>query len=152
MTDHERFTVSLIRSESSEFEDAVPVSESVGDAINHTVIEGQEAWVRISTEPQLRSVEAVKTEGGGGWSIAIAVTELVRPHHAAYQELRQAIDDAIEGVPGVTEVEHEVDEVWWVNGSPSGQDLTRAVAHVLDEHADRLRDRCHNLEPGTAIA
>ena len=56
------------------------------------------------------------------------------------------------GLPGVTEVEHEVDEVWWVNGSPSGQDLTRAVAHVLDEHADRLRDRCHNLEPGTAIA
>jgi hypothetical protein len=152
MTDNERLMVSLIRSEHSQLEDAGTVDEVVSDAIHHTVIEGQEAWVRISTEPPLRSVEAVKTEGAGGWSIAVAVTGLVRPHHAAYQELRQAIEDAIEGVPGVTEVEHEVNEMWWANGSPSGQDLTRAVAHVLDEHADRLRNHFDNLKPGTAVA
>ena len=152
MTDHEELMVAPIRSEDSNLEDAVVVSGAVSDAIKRTVIEGQEAWVRISTEPHLRSVEAVKNEGGGGWSVAVAVMEFVCPEHAAYQQLRQAIEDAIESVPGVTEIEHEVNEVWWANGSPSGEDLTRAVAHVLDEHADRLRDHCNNLEPGTSLS
>jgi hypothetical protein len=151
MTDHEKLMVPLIGSEDTKLDGAVTVSEVVSDAIYRTVIEGQEAWVRMSTEPHLRSVEAVKNEGGG-WSVAVAVMEFVRPEHAAYQELRQAIEDAIESVPGVTEVEREVNEVWWPNGSPSGEDLARAVAHVLDEHADRLRDHYNNLTPGTALS
>ena len=98
----------------------------------------------MSTEPHLRSVEATKNEGGG-WSVAVAVMEFVRPEHAVYPELRQAIEDAIESVPGVTEVERQVNNVWWVSGSPSGEDLARAVAQVLDDHADRLRDHYNNL-------
>jgi hypothetical protein len=148
MTDHEKNIVALIGSEDSKLEGAVTVSEVVDDAIHRTFIDGQEAWVRNSTEPHLRSIEAVKNHGGGGWSVAVAVMELVRPEHAVYQELRQAIEDAIESVPGVTEVEREVNEEWWASGSPSGEDLARTVAHVLDEHADRLRDHYNNYKSG----
>jgi hypothetical protein len=152
VTDLEQLMVALIGSEDPKLEGAVTAGEVVSDAIYRTVVDGQEAWVRISTEPHLRSVEAVKNEGVSGWSVAVAVMEFVRPEHAAYQELRQSIDDAIASVPGVTEVEREVNKVWWASGSPSGEDLARAVAHVLDEHADRLRDHYNDLEPGTALA
>jgi hypothetical protein len=77
--------------------------------------------------------------------------ELVRSEHAVYPELQQAVEDAIESVPGVTEVEREVNGVWWASGTPSGEDLARAVADVLDEHADRLRDHYNTLTPGTAF-
>jgi formyltetrahydrofolate synthetase len=150
MTDHEKPPVALIGSEDTKLDGAVTVSEVVSDAIYRAVIEGQEAWVRTGTEPHLRSVAAVKNEGGG-WSVAVAVMEFVRPEHAAYQELLQAIEDAIESVPGVTEVEREVNEGWWASGTPSGEDLARAVADVLDEHADRLRDHYDTLTPGTAF-
>jgi hypothetical protein len=151
MTDDDKLMVALIGSEDTKLDGAVTASEVFSDAIDRTVIEGQEAWVRMSTEPHLRSVEALKNEGGG-WSVAVAVMEFVRPEHAAYPELQQAIDDAIERVPGVTEVEREVNEVWWASGTPSGEDLARAVADVLDEHADRLRDHYNNLTPGTALS
>jgi len=151
MTDLEELMVALTGSNDTTVEGAVTVSEVVSDAIYRTIVDGQEAWVRISTEPHLRSVEAVKHQGGGGWSVSVAVMEFVRPEHACYQELRQAIDDAIESVPGVTEVEREVNDEWWVSGSGSGEDLARAVAHVLDEHANRLRDHYNNRTPGTAL-
>jgi hypothetical protein len=152
MTDLEQLMVALIASEDTKLEGGVTVSEVVSDAICRTVVDGQEAWVRISTEPHLRSVEVVKNEDVSGWSVAVPVMEFVRPEHAAYRELRQAIEDAIESVPGVTEVEREVNKVWWASGSPSGEDLARAVAHVLDERADRLRDHYNDLEPDTAPA
>jgi hypothetical protein len=150
MTDHEELRVELIGSEDTKLAGAVTASEGESDAMDRTVIEGQEAWVRMSTEPHIRSVEVVKNEGGG-WSVAVAVMEFVRPEHAVYPELHQAIEDAIESVPGVTEVEREADEVWWASGTPSGEDLARAVADVLDEHADRLRDHYDNISPGTAF-
>jgi hypothetical protein len=151
MTTHEKPMAALIGNEDSKLDGAVTVSEVVSDAMHRTVLEGQEAWIRMSTEPHLRSVEAVKNEGGG-WSVTVAVMEFVRPEHAAYPELQQAIEDAIESVPGVTEVEREVNDVWWASGTPSGEDLTRAVADVLDEHADRLRDHYNSLTSGTAFS
>jgi hypothetical protein len=151
MTDHEKLMVALIGSEDTKLDGAVTASDGFSDAIYRTVIEGEEAWVRKSTEPHLRSVAVVKNEGGG-WSVRVAVMEFVRPEHAAYRELQQAIEDAIESVPGVTEVEREVHEVWWASGTPSGEDLAKAVADVLDEHADRLRDHYNNLPPGTTFS
>lgn len=148
MADQEKLTAAPIGSEDTKFDGAVTVSEVVSDAMDRTVIEGQEAWVRMSTEPHLRSVEAVKNEGGG-WSVAVAVMKFVRPEHAVYPELQHAIEDAIESVPGVTEVEREVNEVWWASGTPSGEDLARAVADVLDEHADRLRDHYNDVWDGS---
>jgi hypothetical protein len=114
------------------------------ETIRRACMNGQETWVRVSPEPQLRFVEARKNDSGGGWSVSVAAIKFLRPQHAAYRELQQAIADAIKSVPGVSEVEHEVDESWWASGSPSGEDLARAVAHVLDHHADRLRDHFNN--------
>jgi len=151
MTDPEKLRVALIRSEDTKLDGPETVHEVFSDATYRTVIEGREAWVRRSTEPHLRSVEAVKNEGGG-WSVAVAAMEFVRPEHAAHQELQQAIEDAIESVPGVTEVEREVNRVWWASGTPSGEDLARAVADVLDEHADRLRAEYNDLTTGTAFS
>jgi hypothetical protein len=149
MTDYQRLAVALIGRKSSQAEDAVALIPAVSEAIHRAVIDGQEAWVRVSTEPHLRSVEVVKNASGGGWSVSAAATNIVRPQHAAYRELRQAIEDAIKSVPGVTEVERAVDESWWASGSPSGEDLARAVAHALDHHAERLRREYNNLEPGS---
>jgi hypothetical protein len=139
MTDHRRHVFVSMGSEAAPPEDAVAWRGVGDDAIRRAVINGQEAWVRVSTEPHLRSVEVIKNDSGGGWSVAIAATKFVHPQHALYGELRQAIEDAIESVPGVTEVERELNEVWWASGSPSGEDLVRAVAHALDHHAHRLR-------------
>jgi hypothetical protein len=142
----------LTESHASKAEDAVVLSGAVGESIHRAVVNGQEAWVRVSTEPHLRSVEAAKNESGGGWSVSVAAMKIVRPEHAACRELREAIEDAIKAVPGVTEVEREVNEAWWASGYPSGEDLARAVAHVLDQHADRLRDHYNSIEPGAALA
>jgi len=150
VTDHQRHSAALLGSKASKPEDAVALSGVVGEAIHRVTTNGQEAWVRVGTEPHLRSVEAVENESGGGWSVSVAAMKFVRPEHAAYGELRQAIEDAIKSVPGVTEVEREVNEVWWASGSPSGEDLARAVADVLDQHADRLRRHYNNLKSGAS--
>jgi hypothetical protein len=65
--------------------------------------------------------------------------EFVREGDPPYEELRQAIEAAIVGVPGVAHVEREDTEVWFATGSPSGRELTEAVARVLDDRAGRLR-------------
>jgi len=152
MSDHRAHSVELNGSEISKPEDAAAQSGVVCEATRRVAIDGQEAWVRVSTDPHLRSVEAVRNDSGGGWSVSVALMKFVHPEHAVYRELRQAIEDAIKSVPGVIEVEHELNEAWWVSGSPSGQDLARAVAHVLDQHADYLRHHCRNLRPGAAAS
>lgn len=144
MTDDRRCAASMP-------DDSGAASGAGSEAILRVVIDGQEAWVRDSTEPHVRSVVAVKNESGG-WSVSVAVMSLVRPQHAVYRELQQAIDDAIKSVPGVTEVEHEVNGAWWASGFPSGEDLTRAVAHVLDHHAERLRHHYDNLKPDIPLS
>jgi hypothetical protein len=53
--------------------------------------------------------------------------------------LRAAIAMELRGVAGVTEVREEDREVYWVAGSTSGDDLTRAAARAVDSFADRLR-------------
>ena len=133
--------------EMSKPEDAVAQSAAMSDRVHRTARNGQDAWVRVGTEPNLRSVEAVQNESGGGWSVSVGAMKFVHPEHGTYRELRQAIEDAIKSVPGVTEVEHEINDVWWASGSPSGEDLARAVAHVLDQHDDRIRKHYNDLQP-----
>jgi hypothetical protein len=149
MTEHEMNTAALTDGRASTGEAAPTPSGVVTESIHRTVVNGQEAWVRASSEPRLRSVEAVKNDSGGGWSVSVAALKIVHPEHAVCRALREAIEDAIEGVPGVSEVEHEANEVWWASGYPSGKDLTSAVAHVIDRYADRLRHRYDRVEPGS---
>ncbi len=101
--------------------------------------------MRPSSDPHLRSVEARRNDAGGGWSVGVAAMTFVRAEHAPYEELRDAIENAIKSVPGANEIEREHDGGWWVTGSPSGEDLVRAVSHVIDEHADRLRGHYNNV-------
>jgi hypothetical protein len=54
-------------------------------------------------------------------------------------ELRQRIDSALRGVDGVGDVAEEDREVWYVTGTPSGKDLVRAAAQVVDDLAGRAR-------------
>jgi len=119
------------------------------DAIEHRIIEGHEAWVRTSPEPHLRSVEAVKNDAGGGWSVKVAAMNPVGAEYAVCADLRAEIEGAIKSVAGVNEVEQELDGAWWACGISSGYDIVRAVARVLDAHADRMREHFsrHNVSP-----
>ena len=83
------------------------------DAIEHRIIEGHEAWVRTSPEPHLRSVEAVKNDAGGGWSVKVAAMNPVGAEYAACADLRAEIEGAIKSVAGVNEVESELDGAWF---------------------------------------
>jgi hypothetical protein len=55
-------------------------------------------------------------------------------------ELRQRVRRAMELVPGLTSVAENDNETWHVTGSPSGEALVRAVASVLNDLAERMRD------------
>jgi hypothetical protein len=46
----------------------------------------------------------------------------------------------MELVPGLTSVAENDNETWHVTGSPSGEALVRAVASVLNDLAERMRD------------
>ena len=65
--------------------------------------------------------------------------EFVREGEAPYEGLRDAIETALAAVHGVEEVQREDNEVWVVRGTPSGRELTAAVARVVDDRADELR-------------
>lgn len=113
--------------------------------VHHELTEGEESWVRTTNEPDIRSVEVMRLEAHGGWQVGVAVMEFVREGDAPYRELVRAIEAAISGVQGVDSVEREDTEVWWVEGSFSGEQVAIAVAGVLDERADVLRSHYENL-------
>jgi hypothetical protein len=71
--------------------------------------------------------------------------EFVRRGDPPYEDLRRAIEDALASVAGVEGVWREDTEVWLVGGSPSGRELVAAVARVVDDRADELRDWCSRL-------
>ena len=103
-----------------------------------------ESWLRETSEPDLRAVEANRIDEIGGWQVTVAVMEFVRsdPLEA---ELRQRIVGALRGVAGVTGAEEEDREVWFVTGTPSGKALAEAVGVVVDEFADRTRAHAGGL-------
>ena len=102
--------------------------------------EAQEAWERLTDDPDIRGIETVRIEGPAGWywNITIGVAELLRgdPLEA---ELRQRLDSALRGVDGIDDVAEEDREVWYVTGTPSGKDLVRVAAQVVDDLAGRAR-------------
>jgi hypothetical protein len=100
--------------------------------------DADEAWDRLTDEPEIRGVDAAWLDGAGGWQVSAWVLEFVAddPLEA---ELRQRVHDVLEGVEGVTDVGEYDRESWFVSGTPSGRELTEAVAVVVDELADRTR-------------
>jgi hypothetical protein len=99
-----------------------------------------ECWERISGgEAHLRSVGVYTEESlGGYWQVGLSAGEYFRDD-ALGQELDQRLVSALLAVPGVTSASRANWESWDVTGTPSGEALCRAAAHVVDDLADRMR-------------
>ena len=97
-----------------------------------------EAWERVTGEPDVRGVEAGRIDFADGWNVTVAVMEFVR-EDPLESELRRRIAAALRSVGGV-ETAGEMDrEVWFVTGTPSGDALVRAAAEVVDDLAGQTR-------------
>ena len=110
-------------------------------------VDGEEAWERLTDDPDVRGVEAVKLEASGDWAwqVGVFVAEFVRDDPLE-DELRQGMDTALRAVPGVTDVAEEDREVWIVDGAPAGEALVRAAAAVVDRLAPRAREYMGQLD------
>jgi hypothetical protein len=85
------------------------------------------------------------------WQIVVGLAEFVREDPLETQ-MSDAVYAALTGVAGVTRVAREDTEVWLAWGTPSGADLVRAVARVVDEllpavEEDRAQGRRQPLAP-----
>ena len=109
-------------------------------------VDGVEGWDRLTNEPELRGIEAIRNESEGPWqwSVTVWAMEFVR-EDPLEQELRAAIAGALARVPGVTRVAEEDREVWVVDGVPSGEALVEAAAGAVDALVDRVRIYVNNL-------
>ena len=101
-------------------------------------VDGDEGWERITDDPDVCGVEAIKAADPWVWSVTITAMEFVR-EDPLESDLRERVSRALRSVPGVADVAEEDREVWIVSGSPSGEDLVRAGASVVDAFADRIR-------------
>lgn len=103
-----------------------------------------EEWLRRTDEPDLRAVSAARVDRIGGWQVSVWVMEFVRSDPLE-SELRQRIGNALQAVSGVTSADSQDREVWVVTGTPSGQALVEAAAHVVDDLSDRTRAYLNSL-------
>ena len=103
-----------------------------------------EEWIRETSEPDIRDLGVAQLRDGGTWEVSIALAEFVRddPLEA---DMRRHMQEALAGVLGVTTVTEHDRETWDVAGNPSGQDLIRAAAGVLDGLAGRSREYMRRL-------
>lgn len=97
-----------------------------------------ELWQRLTDEPEIRGIEAWADREFEGWCVEVSAQEFIRQEPLG-AELRQRMQAALRAVEGVTEVDPHDNESWLVNGKPSGQELTKAAAEVVDGLADQLR-------------
>lgn len=96
-----------------------------------------EEWIRETDEPEVRNVGASKWPDEG-WEVSIWAAEFVR-EEPLESRMRKLIADGLLAVSGVISVWEEDHETWHVTGSPTGADLTRAAAAVIDSLADDIR-------------
>jgi hypothetical protein len=110
-------------------------------------VDGDEGWLRLTNEPEVRGVEAEPNMENAPWtwSLSVWAMEFVR-EEPLESELRAAIGVALESVPGVAEALEEDREVWAIAGSPDGEALVAAVADAVDGLAPRFRT--HIQSPG----
>jgi hypothetical protein len=101
--------------------------------------EVDEAWEWVIPDEVRGGVEATRIGFTGGWNVTVEAMEFVgeEPLEGA---LRCRIAAALRSVEGV-ETAAEMDrEVWFVTGTSSGEALVRAVAAVVDDLADQIRE------------
>ena len=109
--------------------------------------EMSEYWERMpARERHLRGVEVFTGDFFEGyWQVWIFAQEYFRQDPLGL-ELRRRLQTALRAVPGVTDAAEQDNETWMVSGSPSGEELCRAAANVLDELADRMWNAYHGLD------
>jgi hypothetical protein len=109
-----------------------------GGEVRREDIEGDEAWQRLTDEPEIRGIEAIRNDDPAGWQVTVWAMEFVR-EEPLESTVRRVIGSALRAVPGVDGVAEEDREVWWITGAVSGEALTRSAAAAVDELADQLR-------------
>ena len=109
----------------------IEVRQVVADGVD-------EAWERVTGEPDVRGVGAGRIDFAGGWNVTVAVMEFVR-EDPLESELRRRIAAALRSVRGVQAAGEMDREVWFVTGTPSGDALVRAAAEVVDHLAGQAR-------------
>lgn len=116
----------------------VPVPESQ--------VDGLQEWVRETDDQDVRGVSALQhdVDGRWNWQVEVWVAEFLR-EEPLEGEMRRLVDQAIRSVAGVAEVEEGDREVWILSGSPSGEDLVRAVGDAIDQIAPRARAHIDGL-------
>jgi len=107
---------------------------------------GNERWQRLTDEPDIRGIEVIRsmTRGPWQWSVIVGVMEFIR-EDPLEAEIRQAMAAELRAARGVARVSEEDREIWVVDGSPSGEELTRAAAKVVDRFAERTREHYESL-------
>jgi hypothetical protein len=95
-----------------------------------------EAWERAGLEPGwdalLRGAGACYWPGDDPyWQVSVSMAEFVR-EEPLQSEMSTAVQGALMIVPGVTDAAREDTETWVVWGTPSGEQLVRAVAAAVD--------------------
>lgn len=103
------------------------------------------SWV-VDEEDEVRAVHVIRSDDDEEWpwQIEVGAGEFVRTEPLE-TELIEAVDAAIRGVRGVTDVIHEDREVWMIAGRPRGRALARAVSDRLAPLVPRIEAELDSL-------
>lgn len=106
-----------------------------------------EEWGRVTTEPDLFGVAAVRIpDDDWPWQVYVSVMEFVSEPQAS--ELSAAVTAALSSAPGVTKAVHEDREKWAIKRNANGPALVHAASAVLDGFSAQLRSVFDQLESG----
>ena len=118
--------VSYRRPMPDDIEQVTPIDEEI-----------EQEWVRNSDD-EFRSIGAHKPHDYV-WQVTIGLAEFLR-EEPLESEMRREMDRVLRAVSGVSNVIEGDREVWDVAGSPTGEDLVRAAAGVVDGIAERAHE------------
>lgn len=110
--------------------------------------ESLEEWSRVTEEPDLEGVSAVRiSDGDWPWQVHVSVMEFIRTEPLE-SELGAAVSAALAAVPGVREAAHEDRETWIIKGDADGSSLVRAASAAVDRFSSQTRKAFDELDSG----
>ena len=111
--------------------------------------ENLEEWSRVTEEPELEGVSAVRcSDSDWPWQIHVWVMEFIRTDPLE-SELAAAVSAALAAVPGVREAAHDDRETWVIKGDTDGPSLVRAASAAVDRFSAQTRGALDGLDSGT---
>jgi hypothetical protein len=119
--------------------------QRVSDDVRKVSFPGaDEAWERLTGDPDVRGIEVARIEEIGGWQVTVGAMEFIRDDPLE-TEIRRRMANALRAVKGVVTADEEDREVWYVTGVASGKELTEVAAQVVDELAGEIRAAMRGL-------